>query len=208
MVIKNRTLFLILVSAYLLGLSSSFWLDWQLAFVIAANCFFIVYLTLAVVNFDHMSGRATRMIIRRSAEPSYVIFAVTIATVASALVALFRILSADSGDSQAWLIIALLSVPLGWATIHTMAAFQYAKLFWGKLTNGQLRRGLQFPEGNDPDGWDFVYFSFVIGMAAQTADVSIADRSIRRFALAHSVVAYFFNAVLIAAAVNVVVGGN
>lgn len=208
MVIKNRTLFLILVSAYLLGLSSAFWLDWQLAFVIAANCFFIVYLTLAVVNFDHMSGRATRMVIRRSAEPSYVIFAVTIATVASALIALFRILSADSGDSQAWLIVALLSVPLGWATIHTMAAFQYAKLFWGKLANGQLRRGLHFPEGNDPDGWDFVYFSFIIGMAAQTADVSIADRSIRRFALAHSVVAYFFNAVLIAAAVNVVVGGN
>lgn len=206
--IKNRTLFLILLSAYLLGLSSGFWLDWQLAFVIASNCFFITYLTCAAVGFDHMSGGAGRTLIRRSAEPSYFIFAVTIAAVASALVALFRILSADSGDSQIWLILALLSVPLGWATIHTMAAFQYAKLFWGKLSSGQLRRGLLFPEESDPDGWDFVYFSFVIGMAAQTADVSIADRSIRRFALAHSVVAYFFNAVLIAAAVNVVVGGN
>jgi uncharacterized membrane protein len=46
--------------------------------------------------------------------------------------------------------------------------------------------------------WDFAYFSFVIGMTAQTADVSIASREIRRTATAHGIVSFFFNVTLLA----------
>ena len=69
-------------------------------------------------------------------------------------------------------------------------------------------RGLDFPGGAEPGPWDFVYFAFVIAMSAQTAEVSLSEEKVRRFCLMHSGVAYVFNTVLIAAAVNLAVGGS
>lgn len=204
----RRIQFLLVVAAYLAGLCSMFWLDWRLALVIASNCFFITYFALAVANLDYLHGKTLRTIARKSDSPAYLILLTTLATIASALLALFLILDAGKNQSWIWLALALLAVPLGWATIHTMAAFHYAHLFWKLKPDGKPQRGLEFPGDAEPDAWDFVYFSFVIGMAAQTADVTISAKRIRRFVLAHSVVAYFFNAVLIAAAVNVAVAGN
>ncbi len=65
--------------------------------------------------------------------------------------------------------------------------------------------GLEFPGGSQVSGWDFVYFAFVIGMTAQTSDVGISAGEIRRFALLHSILSFFLNTVLLAAAVNIVV---
>jgi uncharacterized membrane protein len=63
--------------------------------------------------------------------------------------------------------------------------------------------GLAFPGGEaEPDYWDFVYFAFVIGMTSQVADVGITSRQIRRIVAAHGVVAFFFNATLLALTVN------
>jgi Protein of unknown function (DUF1345) len=50
-----------------------------------------------------------------------------------------------------------------------------------------------FPSGDEPDHadyWDFVYFSFVIGMAAQVSDVGITDKTIRRTATAHGIISF------------------
>ncbi|MDE1158489.1 MAG: DUF1345 domain-containing protein [Neorhizobium sp.] len=70
--------------------------------------------------------------------------------------------------------------------------------------------GLDFPQTSAPGGYDFLYFSFVIGMTAQTSDVAITTTGMRKLNLVHAVVSFFFNAVLIAAAVNAAVslGGN
>ena len=72
--------------------------------------------------------------------------------------------------------LALPPGPLGWATIHTMAAFHYAQLYWRPGRAGAPCKGLDFPGDDAPDGWDFIYFAFVIGLAAQTADVTIPGR--------------------------------
>ena len=53
-----------------------------------------------------------------------------------------------------------------------------------------------------PEPWDFLYFAFVIGMTAQTSDVTIATPRMRRVVLAHSVAAFFYNTVILALAVN------
>jgi uncharacterized membrane protein len=65
---------------------------------------------------------------------------------------------------------------------------------------------LQFPSGDsreNPDYWDFVYFSFVIGMTAQVSDVGITDKIIRRTATAHGIVSFIFNTALVALMVNI-----
>ena len=70
---------------------------------------------------------------------------------------------------------------------------------------GQPGRGLGFPglaEGQDAQLWDFIYYSFTIGLASQTADVSALSTRLRRITLVHSVFAFYYNTVVLALAVN------
>ena len=60
-----------------------------------------------------------------------------------------------------------------------------------------------FPETPEPDYWDFVYFSFVIGMTSQVSDVCVSSRRIRRTITAHGILSFFFNVALLALTVNI-----
>lgn len=106
------------------------------------------------------------------------------------------------------LALATITVALTWATVHTTFALHYAHDFY---RDDGSPGGLQFPSNDDdkkedPDYWDFVYFSFVIGMTAQTSDVGITDKTIRRTATAHGVIAFVFNTALVALMVNIAAG--
>ena len=98
-----------------------------------------------------------------------------------------------------------LTIALSWAAVHTTFALHYAHDYY---RDDGSPGGLDFPsedddDKEDPDYWDFVYFSFVIGMTAQTADVGITDRTIRRTVIAHGLVAFIYNAALVALMVNI-----
>ena len=95
---------------------------------------------------------------------------------------------------------------------HTAAAFHYAHRYYTKVESGAGnkrpdRRGLVFPGTEEPETWDFLYYSFVIGMTAQVSDVQVSDRVMRRLTLFHGIASFFFNTVILALAVNVVVNG-
>ena len=62
-----------------------------------------------------------------------------------------------------------------------------------------------FPGCVEPGPWEFLYYSFVVGMTAQVSDVQVCDTRMRRATLGHGVISFFFNTVLIAMAVNAVV---
>lgn len=66
--------------------------------------------------------------------------------------------------------------------------------------------GLAFPGEDNPDYGDFLYFACVIGTAAQTADVPFTSRTMRRTGLVHGVLAFFFNATLLALTINIASG--
>jgi uncharacterized membrane protein len=94
------------------------------------------------------------------------------------------------------------TIALSWATIHTTFALHYAHEFY----RGTKPGGLQFPNGDQqekPDYWDFVYFSFVIGMTAQVSDVGITDKIIRRTATVHGIISFVYNTALVALMVNI-----
>src|ERR1039457_2174552 len=79
------------------------------------------------------------------------------------------------------LALATVTIALSWAAVHTTFALHYAHDYY----RGAKPGGLQFPSGDQHDHadyWDFVYFSFVIGMTAQVSDVGITDKTIRRTA--------------------------
>lgn len=95
------------------------------------------------------------------------------------------------------------SILLSWFFLNTMFALHYAHEYYARSGKGAA---LEFPGTTEPDYWDFVYFSFVIGMTFQVSDVSIADRGIRRIALAHGIIAFFFNLGILALSVSIVAG--
>ncbi|MGA9089541.1 MAG: DUF1345 domain-containing protein [Bradyrhizobium sp.] len=100
------------------------------------------------------------------------------------------------------LVFATLTIALSWAAVHTAFALHYAHDYY----RGAKPGGLQFPSGDQQDHadyWDFVYFSFVIGMTAQVSDVGITDKTIRRTATAHGIISFVFNTALVALMVNI-----
>lgn len=97
------------------------------------------------------------------------------------------------------LILAVVTIVLSWTAIHTTFALHYAHDYYRGVKPG----GLAFPGDDQPDYWDFVYFSFVIGMTAQVSDVGITDKMIRRTAAAHGVISFIFNTALVALMVNI-----
>ena len=99
-----------------------------------------------------------------------------------------------------------LTLLLSWLMMHTLFALRYAHGYYARTADdpagGDVHGGLEFPGGEPPDYWDFFYFSLVLGMACQTADVQVSSRKTRRLVTAHGFVAFVFNAVILALSVN------
>jgi len=107
-----------------------------------------------------------------------------------------------SNRSGPGLALATVTIALSWAAVHTAFSLHYAHEYY----RGSKPGGLQFPSGDsddEADYWDFVYFSFVIGMTAQVSDVGITDRIIRRTATVHGIISFVFNTALVALMVNI-----
>ncbi len=105
--------------------------------------------------------------------------------------------------------VAAATILLSWFFMNTIFALHYAHGYFGDAdptVEYQPAGGLHFPGEGLPDYWDFMYFAFCIGMTFQVSDVEIEDREIRRVALAHSVLAFFFNVVVLALTINIVAG--
>lgn len=204
-----------------------------LAPAISVVIFFALYLFMMALRIPSLDGELLRRRAPPSDEPEPVILIVTLMAAVTAVGLLFQVLNRSHQAGIGEIALAFASVVLGWLTIHTMFAMHYAHRYWrpvdgpakpeksGKATPAKPSKGqetaaktekrpkwhggLDFPETSAPGGYDFLYFSFVIGMTAQTSDVAITTTAMRRLNLVHSVVSFFFNAVLIAAAVNAAV---
>jgi uncharacterized membrane protein len=107
--------------------------------------------------------------------------------------------------------LAAATIVSAWTLIHLMFALHYAHEFViERLVQGaepaKTRGGLRFPGTETPDYLDFLYFSYVIGVACQTADVEISLPGMRRIALVHCVLAFFFNSAVLALTINIAAG--
>ena len=131
--------------------------------------------------------------------------AILVLTVVAALATLAAII-VELGTAQGTerhfghLLLATLTILSSWTFIHTIFALHYAHEFYGE---GEKKSGLKFPGGEQPGYWDFVYFSFVVGMTSQVSDVAVASKAIRQTVTAHGIVSFVFNAALLALTVNI-----
>jgi uncharacterized membrane protein len=106
------------------------------------------------------------------------------------------------------LLMSLVAVISSWALVHTVFGLRYAHTYYGDPDGPAGPQphagGLEFPGEREPDYLDFAYFSFVIGMTFQVSDVVITSRDFRKLVLLHSMLAFGFNTVILALAINTV----
>lgn len=103
------------------------------------------------------------------------------------------------------------TIVASWLFIHMVFALHYAHEFYSRRRSDAdagegVRAGLIFPDTKQPTYIDFAYFSYVIGVASQTADVSIASREMRMTSLFHSILSFFFNTTILALTINIAAG--
>ncbi|MFA6124580.1 MAG: DUF1345 domain-containing protein [Sphingomonas sp.] len=101
-------------------------------------------------------------------------------------------------------VLVIATLVLAWLFSNSVYALHYAHLFYSDCDDdGKDAGGLEFPNCAEPDYWDFLYFSFTLGMTFQTSDVEISSRQIRRVTLGHCLAAFVFNIGVLAFTINV-----
>ncbi|MES2056988.1 MAG: DUF1345 domain-containing protein [Pseudomonadota bacterium] len=120
-------------------------------------------------------------------------------------VILVAVASEIMGGKSSHLGIALIVVTLvlAWLFSNTIYALHYAHLFYLDNGKGKDNGGVDIPNCTEPDYWDFVYFSFTLGMTFQTSDVQITAPRIRRVVIGHCLAAFIFNIGVLAFTINV-----
>jgi uncharacterized membrane protein len=165
--------------------------------------FYLVFLALIGVLVIRMKPSDLKHRAKVADEGITVVLLITLATMGFFVDAVFTALNKKHGIEVAPLLLAGAGALLGWFVLHTVMAFHYADIhYFDDPSCADDDTDLEFPGRGDPGPWDFVYYSFVVGMTCQVSDVQVRTTVMRRATVLHGVVAFFFNTVFIAMAVN------
>lgn len=156
----------------------------------------------------HLDARATR---RRAQhiDPGAAVLFVLVATACFASIVAVALAVGTAKVLVGWarwahLALAMISLVASWLLMQAGFALHYARVFYRPApSHDEPARGLRFPNDQEPDYLDFLYFAAVVGMTAQVSDVAVASRRMRRLTLLHGLLSFAFNLVVLALAVNV-----
>jgi uncharacterized membrane protein len=98
-------------------------------------------------------------------------------------------------------LLAVASVLLAWAVVHSVFALRYARLYYTPPGGG-----IDFGEHDPPDYRDLAYVAFTIGMTFQVSDTDLTSKRLRRTAIHHALLSYLFGTVILAITVNAIGG--
>jgi len=163
---------------------------------------FLVMIGWMMLQADHEHLRRTA--IAQAEGAPVVLTLVIVAAVFSIVAIIFELSAAKQGSHHAvpHILFALATVAGSWLLLPTLFAMNYASLYY----RTQHGSGLQFPDPDKtfkPDYADFLYFSFTIAVASQTADVAISNRPMRRLVLLQSILSFVFNTTILALTINI-----
>ena len=167
------------------------------------DVFYLVFLILCAVMIARQPRGYLKQRAKTEDEGIAVVMLIILATMGFFTDAVFTALNRKHGIEMSALVLAGIGAPLGWFVLHTAMAFHYADIYYFDDPDcADDDKDLDFPGRGEPGAWDFLYYSFVVGMTAQVSDVQVRTSVMRRATLFHGVVSFFFNTVFIAMAVN------
>ncbi|HKR45021.1 MAG TPA: DUF1345 domain-containing protein [Paraburkholderia sp.] len=160
----------------------------------------LIWLHMVLANEESVRANARR----EDENAGTVLFLICIATVASIVAIVIELgTTKDLGTASKVLHSLLTGFTLigAWFLIPTIFTLHYARLYYGSDPN---EPALVFPDKKlTPNYWDFLYFSFTIACASQTADIGLRGRSARRGVLAQSILSFYFNVSVLGLCVNI-----
>jgi len=168
----------------------------------AAVWFYLLSMAWMMMRADH---RDVRERAEREDERQPVIMAILSFAAVASLVAIVSQLSSLQNvvpqDRALHYLFVVLTLLGSWFLVGTIFCVHYAHLYYN---DEAVQPPLTFPdEQAAPDYWDFLYFSFTISVAAQTSDVTVRSREMRRVVLGQSVLCFFFNLAILGLSINI-----
>jgi uncharacterized membrane protein len=164
----------------------------------------LAWIMMLRASVDQMRWRARRQDDGAVAVLGLTVFA-AVASLAAIVLELIGVKSYPLRVQTLHFALSVVTILCSWFIVHTAFALHYAHEFYEDRT-GDQQRCLTFPGNPQPDYVDFLYFAFVLGTTSQTSDVTIGSSAMRRLALMHGVIAFFFNTTLLALMVNIAAG--
>jgi uncharacterized membrane protein len=156
------------------------------------------------------SDRVRAIAAREDESAEVVLAAICVAAVTSLAAIVYELAGARALAWEARLLryaFTALTVLGSWFLLATIFALHYARMYYAALPKPGIQAPLQFPDRiDDPDYVDFLYFSFTIAVAAQTSDICITSRAMRKVVLAQSVLGFLFNAAILGLSINIAAG--
>jgi uncharacterized membrane protein len=169
------------------------------------------YLGLIALLMEHPDHGHLRRIATAQAEGAGAVLVIAVAAAVASMAAIFAELSGvkASGAGLAWphLLLALATIIGSWLLLPFEFALTYASRYF---IAGPTGSGLDFPGIDEsaggaalPNYADFVYFSLTIAATAQTSDIAVTTRAMRKLVVAHAVLSFGFNTAVLALAINI-----
>ncbi|AFY31060.1 DUF1345 domain-containing protein [Calothrix sp. PCC 7507] len=185
------------------------WLHLPTRLLCAWNSGADFFLALAWLKISQATPEKTRRYAQADHEGRLTIFMLVIAAACASVLAIGFLLNDKKGLTPILLILhvmlSIMTIVGSWLLVHIMFALQYAHIYYQKTSNSEeIIRGLDFPNNDSPDYWEFLYYSFVIGMTSQVSDVQTTSSSMRRLSLVHGILSFFFNTTILAMSINII----
>jgi uncharacterized membrane protein len=201
-----------LLIALITGLAIAFFLprSWNLITRTLTGWNIAVWAYLLLMGW--LMARASQARVRKIAEQEdnngvSVLVILSAAAVLSLVAIIFELSSAKGLAADVRLfhyVFTAVTVLSSWLLLAVIYTFHYARLYYRSPSD---KRSLRFPDDEqNPDYWDFLYFSLTIAVAAQTSDISVMSRTMRKAVMAQSVISFVFNAAIIGMSINIAAG--
>jgi len=177
--------------------------SWSVAALAAWDTAALVFLLLVWPAVAGLDAAGTAQLAKaEDASPSEAEAVIVGAGVASLVAVGFTLVEAgkSAGATRALLIaLAIGSVVLAWASVHTVYTLRYARLYYSDPVGG-----ISFNGDARPSYLDFAYVAVTIGMTSQVSDTSLTVPGLRRAVLRHALLSYLFATVVVALTINIV----
>ena len=179
--------------------------------LLAWNVTVWLYLALGATMMRHPDHGQLRRQAALHAEGAGAVLMIVVAAAIASMAAIVAELGGlkASAAGLAWpnLLLALATLVGSWLLLPIEFALTYASRYFAASS---APGGLDFPGADDsagggsaPNYADFLYFSLTIAATAQTSDVAVTTRAMRKLVLVHSVVSFAFNTMVLALAINI-----
>lgn len=186
-------------------------LGWRHALMAGFDAAAIIFLLSSWPLLQHAKPEQMRRSAERNDANRSLLLGITGAVSLVVLAAVFSELQDKGGHRVTDMTLVIATLALAWTFSNMVYALHYAHMFYVRTeTDGDSAdsRGFDFPDTKEPIYWDFVYFSFTLGMTFQTSDVDMTSTAVRRIATIHCLAAFVFNLGVLAFTINILGGGS